>query len=184
MAFPAHVFPSEAHSNIRPFPLCSDVFLLKISPSLSPWDAIPFVKMPMSRSSVLTMVRSAQATSGRLEHHTQPTTSHQTTWKRGHASRGSVGEKIQVIPGFKTGSGEFYRQLFSLLFFFLPNPSMSRCCSYFYGPHDRNFGEHEKGREKSNTPCIGSRRSHSFKTMLFSYHLAMFEADKHLTQPS
>lgn len=29
------------------------------------------------------------------------------TWKRGHGSRGSVGERIQVIPGFRTSAGEF-----------------------------------------------------------------------------
>jgi hypothetical protein len=29
------------------------------------------------------------------------------SWTRGHGSRGSVGERIQVIPGFKTSAGEF-----------------------------------------------------------------------------
>ncbi|TID26005.1 hypothetical protein E6O75_ATG03868 [Venturia nashicola] len=48
------------------------------------------------------MVRSATTTaaaanSGRLE---APT----NVWKRGHVSRGSVGDKIQVIPGFKTSA--------------------------------------------------------------------------------
>ncbi|KAF2428352.1 hypothetical protein EJ08DRAFT_699214 [Tothia fuscella] len=51
------------------------------------------------------MVRSAQsATSNRLEPHSSAATAHQTAWKRGHGRGGSVGEKIQIIPGFKTGS--------------------------------------------------------------------------------
>lgn len=58
----------------------------------------------MSRSHILTMVRSATTTatanSGRLE---PPS----NVWKRGHVSRGSVGDKIQVIPGFKTSAGMY-----------------------------------------------------------------------------
>lgn len=50
------------------------------------------------------MVRSATTTatanSGRLE---PPS----NVWKRGHVSRGSVGDKIQVIPGFKTSAGMY-----------------------------------------------------------------------------
>lgn len=54
------------------------------------------------------MVRSATTTtaaanSGRLE----PPTNHNNVWKRGHVSRGSVGDKIQVIPGFKTSAGMY-----------------------------------------------------------------------------
>ncbi|QDS73449.1 hypothetical protein FKW77_008808 [Venturia effusa] len=55
----------------------------------------------MSRSHILTMVRSATTTatasSGRIE---PPA----NVWKRGHVSRGSVGDKIQVIPGYKTSA--------------------------------------------------------------------------------
>lgn len=61
----------------------------------------------MSRSHILTMVRSATTTaaanSGRLE----PPPNHNHVWKRGHVSRGSVGDKIQVIPGFKTSAGMY-----------------------------------------------------------------------------
>jgi hypothetical protein len=39
-------------------------------------------------------------TSGRFEVLSVP------SWKRGHGSQGSVGERIQVIPGFKTSAGK------------------------------------------------------------------------------
>jgi hypothetical protein len=37
------------------------------------------------------------------------------TWKRGHSSRGSVGERIGVIPGFKTSAGESHLVLHQYL---------------------------------------------------------------------
>jgi hypothetical protein len=83
-------------------PICPFFDHSKAGASFAPPSA---ATMPMSRSSVLTMVRSATTSNGRLEHPHHATT-HQTNWKRGHASRGSVGEKIQVIPGFKTGTGK------------------------------------------------------------------------------
>jgi hypothetical protein len=65
----------------------------------------------MSRSTLLTMVRSATTTtaanSGRLEAPPNPN----NVWKRGHVSRGSVGDKIQVIPGFKTSAGTYSVQM-------------------------------------------------------------------------
>jgi hypothetical protein len=77
-------------------------WLYYLNPFRKRWRFVCLIHPTMvSRSTVLTMVRSAA--SNRLEPHA--TTTHQTVWKRGHASRGSVGEKIQVIPGFKTGTG-------------------------------------------------------------------------------
>lgn len=83
--------------------------------------------MSRSASFVLTMVRSATTTTtARLE---PPSNNVNTLWKRGHVSRGSVGDKIQVIPGFKTSAGMCFspvisnvvqQQLFSTLLLATP----------------------------------------------------------------